>query len=146
MLNDNHLNPRKLWNTIKSIFPPNKIRSIFFSTNCWCKTSCKQLRSSFVQYFSTVFSVLKICLSSNEFRNLKRNKAAGVDCLQPNHLKDCAFEIASPISFIINKSFETPTNICPPCTVRTPGESSPQAYARVPGIKQPLQWLSIWIP
>ena len=52
--------------------------------------------------FSYVLSVFV----KKELRNLKRNKAAGVDCLPPNLLKDCAREIASPISFII-KSLET---------------------------------------
>ena len=37
------------------------------------------------------------------------NKSVGADCLPPNLLKVCAREIASPLSFIINKSLETST-------------------------------------
>lgn len=134
MLNDNRLNPRKFWNTIKSIFPTKpKVSSPRTD-------DAKHLVNCFAEYFSTVVSVLKktayplidfvwrypkktrLCTKSifkfsyissvsveKELRNLKRNKAAGVDCLPPNLLKDCAREIASPISFIINKSLQTST-------------------------------------
>ena len=40
---------------------------------------------------------------------LKRNKATGIDSLPPNLLKDCAEEIAGPISHIINLSLTTST-------------------------------------
>ena len=108
MLNDNRLNPRKFWNTIKSIFPNKSKASSSRAENT------KQRADNFVRYFSTVVSVLKksvyplidfvwrypmksklrtksiftfAYVSSvfveKELRNLKRNKSAGADCLPP---------------------------------------------------------------
>ena len=48
-----------------------------------------------------------------ELKKLKRNKSTGINDLPPGMLKDVAFEIAKPISYIINVSLRTgqvPTN------------------------------------
>lgn len=54
------------------------------------------------KYVSTDFVERELC-------KLQRNKAAGIDCLPPNLLKDCAQVIANPISHIINLSLNTST-------------------------------------
>ena len=71
----------------------------------WRYPMKSKLRTKSIFTFAYVSSVFV----EKELRNLKRNKSAGADCLPPNLLKGCAREIASPISFIINKSLETST-------------------------------------
>lgn len=118
MLNDNRLNPRKFWNTIKSIFPTKPKVSSPRTDDAKHSVNC------FAEYFSTVVSVLKKTayplidfvwrypkktrlrtksifkfsyISSvsveKELRNLKRNKAAGVDCLPPNLSRTAAVRL-----------------------------------------------------
>ena len=50
-------------------------------------------------------SVSKIFIEK-QLRNLKRNKSTGVDELPPGLLKDCASEIAQPLSYIIKFSLK----------------------------------------
>ena len=130
MLNDNRLNSRKFWNTIKSI-SSNKSK-----TSSPRAENTNQRAKNFVRYFSMVVSFRKkpvyplIDIVSRNPKKSKlrtksiftfayvssifvekefRNKSVGADCLPPNLFKVCAREIASPISFIINKSLETST-------------------------------------
>ena len=44
-----------------------------------------------------------------ELRNLKQQKATGIDNLPPGLLKDCAMYIATPLCYIINLSISTST-------------------------------------
>ena len=81
----------------KSVYP--------FIDFVWRYPKKSKLRTKSIFTFAYVSSVF----IEKELRNLKRNKSAGADCLPPNLLKDCAREIASPITFIINKSLETST-------------------------------------
>ena len=114
------------FNDLKSIFPTKLKVSSPRTDDVKHRVNC------FVEYFSTVVSVLKksayplidfvwrypkktrlrtksifkfsyvsSVFVEKELRNLKRNKAAGVDCLPPNLLKDYAPVIGKPVQPIV---------------------------------------------
>ena len=129
------VSPKKFWKTIKSIFPTKSKHSAssgtiptadrvknfsnYFSTivkkmksinfplrNCtwsYCRKRPLRTKSIFKFSYITPGYVLK------HLNKLKRNKATGIDSLPPNMLKDCAEEIAEPLSHIINLSLMTST-------------------------------------
>ena len=133
LLNENErVNPKKFWKTIKTIFPSKpktiapctgsdrvnrfsdyystivqKLKSVNFPLrdSVWRYYPKKPLRTKHIFKFSFVTTgyILK------QLNHLKRNKATGVDLLPPNLLKDCSEQIAGPLCHIINLSFQTCT-------------------------------------
>ena len=81
------------------------MKSISFPLrNCtWNYCRKRPLRTKSIFKFSLITPgyILK------HLNKLKRNKATGIDSLPPNMLKDCAEEIAGPITHIINLSLMT---------------------------------------
>lgn len=129
LLTENRHNPKKFWQTIKSIFPGKK------TSNSVSGKSDLGKANSYCQFFSTVAQTLKLktflfrqfvwqapttikkkTLSTFQFgyvttmsverelKRLKRHKSTGIDNLPPGMLKDVAHQIAKPISHIINLS------------------------------------------
>ena len=133
MLDETQVNPKNFWKTIKAIFPTKakstegtlssenrvQIFADYFSTivqkmksvsfpliNCtWRYCRKRPLRTKDIFKFKSVSSAYVL----KELKKLKRNKATGIDSLPPNMLKDCAEEIAQPLSHIINLSLGTNT-------------------------------------
>ena len=133
LLNENRLNPRRFWKSIKTIFlTKTKISTTSEGTKCSA--------TSFAKFFSTAVTNLKrscffltdltwrlpklylprtrrtfrfqyvsVCFVQKELKSLRRNKASGVDNLPPGLLKDSAKEIAVPLTHIINLSISTST-------------------------------------
>ena len=134
LFNENKLNPRRFWNIIKDIFPTKsksmeptrlsdqnqsssfseyyvnavrylKEKSIPLIDFVWRRPSSLAIRTERVfemKYASRGF-VLK------ELKQLKRQKATGVDDLPPGLLKDISKYIADPLCHIINLSIRTAT-------------------------------------
>ena len=129
LLEENRLSPRKFWKAIKSIFPIRTKSSAFqlknrvndfanYFTNivtkmklvayplinfAWRYHKKEPLRTKSM----FTFSYVSVVFVESELRKLKRNKAAGIDSLPPNLLKDCARTISRPIAHIINLSLRT---------------------------------------
>ena len=135
MLNEEqNVNPKKFWKTIKSIYPTKSVSSTQGSTSISGRVNL------FSNYFATVIknmknisfpirdSVWAYCnkrpLQTKEIfkfsyvtpgyilkhlNKLKRDKATGIDLLPSNMLKDCSEEIAAPLAHIINLSLNTST-------------------------------------
>ena len=133
LLTENETNPRQFWNAIKKIYPtkPKPMGSV--TTN---KKDSESTVSRFSYFFETTIKEIKEatfplinfawksrddkCDHINnhfvmryvakifiELRNLKRQKATGIDNLPPGLLKDCAMYIATPPCYIINQSIST---------------------------------------
>ena len=133
-LNDNRLNPRKFWNSIKSIYPVRSKKPSNFANVSRKRVNC------FVDYFSNIvnemksvafpitnfvwryndkkelrtdkifrFSYISIAFVERELRHVNRNKATGTDSLLPSLLKDCSRFFASPLAHILNLSLNNST-------------------------------------
>lgn len=133
LLEQNRINPRKFWQTIKNIFPSKLKRSTSFDNS-------KEKAQSFSEYFATAVTKLKatcyrlrdltwklpkyfpvrtksvfkfqyisVLFVRKELKALNRNKATGLDDLPPGLLKDSANEICKPLAHIINLSIDSST-------------------------------------
>ena len=133
-INDNRLNPRKFWNSIKSIYPVRSKKPSNFANVSRKRVNC------FVDYFSNIvnemksvafpitnfvwryndkkelrtdkifrFSYISIAFVERELRHVNRNKATGTDSLLPSLLKDCSRFFASPLAHILNLSLNNST-------------------------------------
>ena len=134
LLNDNHLNPRKFWNNIKSIFPVRSKKPLNFAdvsrerASCfvdyssnivsemksvafpitnfiWCYNDKKQLRTKEIFHFSYIWTAFV----ERELRHQNRNKVTSIDSLPPNLLKDCSSFLAPPLAHMLNLSLNTIT-------------------------------------
>ena len=134
LIEENSLNPKKLWTCVKDVFPTKQRVSSQSSS----KPKSKVMK--FSEYFSTIVNslkknafLIKDCVwqppivsfskTSNTFKfqylsvlfvkkhlkKLKRNKAAGLDDLPPAMLEDSCDYIAKPLCHIINLSLTTST-------------------------------------
>ena len=130
-LNDNRLNHRKFWNSIKRIFPVRSKKPNFGNVS-------RERVNCFVDYFSNIvnemksvafpitnfvwrfsdkkplrtekivrFSYMSTAFVERELRHLNRNKVTGTDSLPPNLLKDCSSFLATPLAHILNLSLNT---------------------------------------
>ena len=133
LLHENIRQPRKFWQIIKELMPVKVKTSPNFNTsepnserpNVFCTfftnvaSSLKRksiLLKNFVWHKPNVatraspkftFKYVSRVFVEKELKNLKRNKATGIDNLPANLLKDCAKEISALISFLINLSLRT---------------------------------------
>lgn len=136
-INENRLNPKKFWKTVKDIFPT---KAGTYNSNTNTASDNRSLADRFRNYFSTAVGELKskafkimnfvwkspqkvTLRTTKNFRfqyvskvsimaflkKLRRNKATGLDELPPGMLKDCREKIATPLHHIINMSLETAT-------------------------------------
>ena len=133
LLDENSKNPTKFWKIIKNIFPtkltPNSAssksddssRANIFSKHYF--NVIRTLKTKFIHCRDFVWyppkNILPRSLKSFKFnpvseiyilkllKKLRRNKAAGLDNLPPNMLKDCAVYIYKPLTYIINLSLKT---------------------------------------
>ena len=134
LIEENKRNPRKFWDTIKTIFPTTSKSS----TPQMEKSKCKELTNIFSDYFSTAVTKLKSNITSfsnyiwrpydtqkrrtektfnfsyvsnvfveKHLSQLKRRKSTGSDDLPAGMIKDCKKVIAKPLAFIINLSLRT---------------------------------------
>ena len=134
LIEENKRNPRKFWDTIKTIFPTNKKSSL----PCMEKSKCKELTNTFSEYFSEVvtklkknaisfsnyiwkpytikrvrtnktfrFSYVSTVFVEKQLSALKRRKSTGSDELPAGMIKDCKKAISKPLAFIINLSLQT---------------------------------------
>ena len=137
LLNQNKLNPKSFWRTVKDIFPTKASGSKNNSNN---EANNKTLAENFRQYFSTAVHKLKSnafkvkecvwkipkqtlfrtkCIFKFQYvskvfvrsflRKLKRKKATSLDKLPPGMLKDCSEHIATPLYHIVNMSLQSST-------------------------------------
>jgi len=132
MLNENRLNARSFWRTIKSIFPTKSKASNFGHSKCTARsfgdffaTAVSKLKKSCFLLTDLVwrtptfyhlrtnsifrFQYVSVIFVQKELKALRRNKAAGIDNLPPGLLKDSAEEISQPLAHIINLSLSTTT-------------------------------------
>lgn len=122
-----------MWRTIKSVLPGNKASNIYalFNNGELCKDN-KTTSEIFNDFFSSIGKLLSKAFD-NQFRdgmnvsnnthslkfravnekfvkenlkNLKTNKACGLDKISARLLKDAAEVISHPLTLLINKSFE----------------------------------------
>ena len=136
-IDENHLNPKKFWKTVKEIFPT---KPGTHNSNANIASNNRNLANDFRNYFSTAVDKLKsktfklvnfvwkspqdITLRTTKkfqfkyvskvsimtfLKKLKRNKATGMDELPPGMLKDCREKILTPLHHIINMSLVTAT-------------------------------------
>ena len=132
LLHENNFSPKRFWSVIKMIYPlkskvfgqrsfdlkeramnfgnyfsnvVSKLKSAAFPlvNFVWRYHKKDRLRTKSIFSFSPVSSTFV----EKELRKLKRNKAAGSDCLPPNLLKDCYTAIAKPMAHIINLSLRS---------------------------------------
>ncbi len=133
-LNENLSNPRRFWNTIKDIFPtktkamesgvcsdqnqPSIFSEYYANVVQYLKQKSFSMidfvwREPFVMTSRTerVFEMKYICRGFvlKEPKQLKRNKATGVDEMPPGMLKDIREYIADLLCYILNLSVETAT-------------------------------------
>ena len=134
-IEENKKNPKKFWESIKSVFP-SKSKSSFPSMQ---KSKTLEMVSNFSNYFATVVAKLKskaISFSNyvwkphhhlqprktdkifafsyvskvsveNQLKSMKRKKATGIDELPACMIKDCAKAISQPLTFIVNLSLKS---------------------------------------
>ncbi|XP_057297787.1 uncharacterized protein LOC130628795 [Hydractinia symbiolongicarpus] len=113
LLNRNSRNPKKFWDTIKTIMP-TKTRKVTndatTTTNkfeklkdfIWNKPKHSLLRTNMKFEFNYISRVFV----EKELKKLKRQKSTGSDNLPAALLKDCASAIAEPLCYLINLSLD----------------------------------------
>jgi hypothetical protein len=55
------------------------------------------------------FTLVSLIDVTNALNSIRSSKAAGIDCLPASVIKDCSYEIAAPLMFLINMSLQTST-------------------------------------
>ena len=134
LMEENKRNPRKFWDTIKTIFPTTSKSS----TPRMEKSKYKELANIFSDYLSTAVTKLKTKVISfsdyiwrpyetqkrrtqetfkfsyvlnvfveKHLSQLKRRKSTGSDDLSAGMIKDCKKVVSKPLAFIINLSLRT---------------------------------------
>lgn len=135
VINENRLNPKNFWNSIKEIFPTKT--GTRNSTTINLKSN-KRLAENFADYYASAVCKLKsikfklknfvwncprkVSLRTNKtfefgyvskvfignyLKKIKRNKSTGLDDLPPGMLKDCREYIITPLHHIINLSLQS---------------------------------------
>ena len=83
-----------------------KRKSILLRDFVWSKSAEENLPKQFTESQFT-FKVVKESDILKELKNLKRKKASGLDNFPPGLLKDAAYVLTTPLTFIINLSLKT---------------------------------------